>query len=220
VNPRDFVNALCDLDFENVFNPYSSHCSVHDLPNAAKLRKLALLEMLNEASQREIDSLWIGRDLGYRGGRRTGVALTDDVHLNAYASRWGISIKRPTKGLPVGERTAAVIWSVLALIETPVVLWNVFPLHPHESGEPFSNRSHNSCEGKVGEEFLVAMLMMLKPKRIVAIGNDAARVALRIAGSCEVFHIRHPSYGGQTEFLQQVKSLYGISDHGPQAHLL
>lgn len=213
MKPRDFVNALCDLNFENVFNPYSSRCPVHDLPNAAKLRKLALLEMLNEASQREIDSLWIGRDLGYRGGRRTGIALTDDVHLSAYASRWGISIERPTKGLPVVERTAAVIWSVLALIETPVVLWNVFPLHPHESGDPFSNRSHNSREGKVGEEFLVGMLMMLRPKRIVAIGNDATRVALRIASYCDVFNVRHPSYGGQTEFLRKVGSLYGISNH-------
>ncbi len=176
--------------------------------------------MLNAAVQSEVDSLWIGRDLGYRGGRRTGIALTDDVHLNSYASRWGIVIERPTKGPPVGERTAAVIWSVLTLIDTPIVLWNVFPLHPHESGVPFSNRTHNSREGRAGEDFLAALLIMLKPKRLVAIGNDAARVALRNAGSREVFNVRHPSYGGQTEFLQQVRSLYGVSNHSRQGRLL
>lgn len=220
MTPREFVNALCALNFADTFNPYSNQCPVHDLPRAADLREQALLSMLNAAVQSEVDSLWIGRDLGYRGGRRTGIALTDDVHLSSYANRWDIAIERPTKGPPVGERTAAVIWSVLTLIKAPIVLWNVFPLHPHESGDPFSNRAHNSREGKVGEDFLAALLIMLKPKRLVAIGNDAARVALRIAGSHEVFNVRHPSYGGQTEFLQQVRSLYGISDHGGQGRLL
>lgn len=212
MKPREFVDALCDLDIEEVFNPYSSQCPVYDLPHAPGMRKRALLATLNEASQREVDSLWIGRDLGYRGGRRTGLALTDDMHLQSYASRWGITIQRPTKGPPIGERTAAVIWSVLALIKPSIVLWNVFPLHPHERGNPFSNRAHNSQEGKIGEEFLAELLLMLKPKRLVAIGNDAARVALRIAGAQEVFKVRHPSYGGQTKFVQQVRLLYGISD--------
>ena len=220
MTPREFVNALCALDFTDTFNPYSNQCPVHDLSRAAYIRKQTLLSMLNAALQSEVDSLWIGRDLGYRGGRRTGIALTDDVHLNSCASRWGIAIKRPTKGPPVCERTAAVIWRVLTLIKTPIVLWNVFPLHPHESGDPFSNRAHNSREGKAGEDFLAALLRMLKPKRLVAIGNDATRVALRIADSCEVFNVRHPSYGGQTEFLQQIISLYDISSHGRQDRLL
>lgn len=206
------MNALCDLDFEDAFNPYSSRCPVYDLSNAPILRKQALLLLLNEAGQREIDSLWIGRDLGYRGGRRTGIALTDDVNFQSYAGRWGITIQRPTKGPPIAERTAAVIWSVLTFIKPATVLWNVFPLHPHEHGNPFSNRPHTHQEGKVGEDFLSALLLMLKPRRLVAIGNDAAHAALRIAGYQEVFKVRHPSYGGQTEFVQQMRSLYRISD--------
>ena len=220
MNTTEFVNALCDLNFEDVFNPYSNQCPVYDLPHAANLRKRTLLAMLNEAAQCEVDSLWIGRDLGYRGGRRTGIALTDDVHLKLYANRWGIEIQRPTKGPPIGERTATVIWSVLALVKPSIVLWNVFPLHPHERGNPFSNRAHNSLEGKIGEEFLAALLLMLKPARLIAIGNDAANVALRIAGTREVFKVRHPSYGGQTEFLQQIRSLYYVSTKTTQGRLL
>ncbi len=211
MSPKKFVNALSDLNFEDTFNPYSSQCPVHDLPHAAPLRKRTLLAILTEAAQRDVDSLWIGRDLGYRGGRRTGLALTDDMHLDLYANRWGLEVQRPTKGPPIEERTAAVIWSVLAPVPSSIVLWNVFPLHPHERGNPFSNRAHNSSEGKIGEEFLAALLVMLRPTRLIAIGNDAARVALRIAGTREVCKVRHPSYGGQTEFLQQIRALYKVS---------
>ena len=211
MSPKAFVSALSDLNFEDTFNPYSSQCPVYDRSHAATLRRRTLLAMLNEAAQRDVDSIWIGRDLGYRGGRRTGLALTDDMHLNLYANRWGIEVQRPTKGPPIGERTAAVIWSVLASVPSSILLWNVFPLHPHERGNPFSNRAHNSSEGKIGEEFLAALLLMLKPARLIAIGNDAARVALRLAGAREVFRVRHPSYGGQTKFLEQIRALYNVS---------
>ncbi|WP_354200651.1 uracil-DNA glycosylase [Bradyrhizobium sp. JR4.1] len=164
--------------------------------------------MLEAATKSEVDSLWVGRDLGYRGGRRTGLALTDDVHMDLHARRWNLSITRPTKGQAVSERTAAVIWSVLDSIASPVFLWNVFPLHPHEPEEPFSNRSHNAKERAAGEEILADLVRLLAPKRIIAIGNDAARSAARISRNQLTIQVRHPSYGGQTEFLTQIKGLY------------
>jgi uracil-DNA glycosylase len=87
-------------------------------------------------------------------------------------------------------------------------LWNVFPLHPHEAGEPFSNRSHNARERAAGEDVLAELIELLAPKRIIAIGNDAARSAGRVSPNKEAIQVRHPSYGGQTEFLAQMKTLY------------
>ncbi|HLQ12532.1 MAG TPA: uracil-DNA glycosylase [Steroidobacteraceae bacterium] len=110
----------------------------------------------------------------------------------------------------MAERTAAIAWSVLTLIDEPIFLWNVFPLHPHVHGDPFSNRTHNGREGRVGEDFLANLLEMLKPRRMIAIGNDAARVALHVASSQDVLAVRHPSYGGQSQFLSQVKAAYGV----------
>ena len=156
--------------------------------------------MLQSATKTEIDAIWIGRDLGYRGGRRTGLALTDDVHIHAHAERWGVSVERPTKGKAVAERTAAVIWRILSQIECSIFLWNVFPLHPHVSHEPFSNRSHNSRERRAGEEVLFQLMPLLKPRRLIAIGNDAALTACRLADRHEVAQVRHPSYGGQAKF--------------------
>ena len=210
MNPVQFVKELKALDFENTFNPYSHRCSVHDLDDAPERRLQMLQSMLEVAARQDIDSIWIGRDLGYRGGRRTGLALTDDMHIHEYAARWGLSIQRPTKGDLAAEKTAAVIWSVLSQIEVSVFLWNVFPLHPHEPGNPFSNRSHNSIERKTGEKFLSQLILLLKPHRLVAIGNDAARTVHRLRCQYSVVQVRHPSYGGQTQFLTQMCELYNL----------
>jgi len=189
------------------------------LDDAPKRRSSTLQALLEAATKSALDAIWIGRDLGYRGGRRTGLAFTDDVHIYAHAKRWGISVERPTRGDVIAERTAAVIWSMLSQIEASIFLWNVFPLHPHESHDPFSNRSHNSHERRVGEEILFQLILLLKPRRLIAIGNDAARTAYRLADSHQVIQVRHPSYGGKTQFLKQIKELYTLQDSQSQTSL-
>jgi hypothetical protein len=219
MTPTEFVNSIQELKFENVFNPYADRCSVHDVIDAPSRRAAALLELLEAAVDTEVDAFWIGRDLGYRGGRRTGLALTDDVHLAVHALRWNVSIERATTGSLVAERTAAVIWSMLALVPAAVFLWNVFPFHPHEPGDPFSNRSHRPDERAVGEQLLAQLIVMLRPRRLVAIGNDAAKAAHRLGGETEIIQVRHPSYGGQRDFVNQVECLYGVHRDTGQLNL-
>lgn len=215
--PKSFVAALAETHLPSVFNPYSDICRVHDRKDAAKLRRGNLERFLNAAIDKHVDTMWIARDLGYRGGRRTGVPLTDEVHLDrAGALLGGIPFDRATEGPPVAERTAAIIYRVLAAIGTPTVLWNIFPLHPHERNDPFSNRCHTRQEREKTAPLLHALIALIRPRRILAIGRDA-HLAL---GDLDlpVIPVRHPSYGGQAEFIAGVYHLYGVdTDTGAQS---
>jgi uracil-DNA glycosylase len=219
MKPARFVTELSALEFDNAFNPYSDRCTAFDCDDAPAQRAQVLTDILDAAISVEVDAIWVGRDLGYRGGRRTGLALTDDVHVEAHVERWGVSAPRATRGHAVAERTAAVIWDVLSQIEEAIFLWNVFPLHPHEPGDPFSNRSHNAKERRAGEEILRELILLLRPKRLVAIGNNAAASLRRHEDICAVMQVRHPSYGGQNEFLSKVRNMYGVQHQRFQQEL-
>lgn len=208
MSSKDIMNAIKLMEFKNTFNPYFERCPVYDADEAPELRRYYLAEMLERAAAAELDAMWVGRDLGYRGGRRTGLALTDDVHFSHHLTRWDIEPQRPTFGDPVAERTAAAIWNILLRIDAPIFLWNVFPLHPFDEGDPFSNRTHNAPERKAGADILVKIVDYIKPRRIIAIGNDAYKVLSAAFTDYQVCKVRHPSYGGQNEFLGSMKVLY------------
>jgi uracil-DNA glycosylase len=215
--PQAFADALATMSLKSVFNPYSDCCPLHDREDAALVRKRNLVLCLEAALEVQADTIWIARDLGYRGGRRTGVPLTDEVHLASAGSLLGgIPLDRATRGPVVAERTAAVVWRVLARIGAPVVLWNVFPLHPHETDDPLSNRCHSRTERDATWPFLVALIDMIAPRRIVAIGREAGLALADI--EVPVITVRHPSYGGQTEFISSVNAIYGL-DHKDGPHL-
>jgi uracil-DNA glycosylase len=218
MTPKSFVSALAAANLPSVFNPWRDRCSLHDRRDAAVRRRANLQGVITAALDARVETIWIARDLGYRGGRRTGVPLTDEVHLtHAAALMGGISLERATEGPVIAERTAAIVWQVLSRIGQPVMLWNVFPFHPHEAGDPMSNRCHTRAEREATWPLLQALVSMLQPKRIVAIGRDAylALDGLDIPTTA----IRHPSYGGQREFIDGMFDLYGIANTPPAPEL-
>ena len=210
IGPDRILGALREMKFPNTFNPYVEQCEVYDKADAPQLRARLLREILGAASDVDIDSIWIGRDLGHRGGRRTGLALTDDFRFSDHTRRWGIEIDRPTEGRILRERTAGVVWEMLENVKDHVFLWNVFPLHPFPDDDVFKNRPHSAVERKAGQRLLLMLFALLRPRRVVAVGNDAARALGNIVGDRDICHVRHPSYGGENVFRAQIAALYGI----------
>ncbi len=209
MTPSEFVVSLEKMDLPSVFNPWSDQCAVHDKENASATRRENLRLTIEAAIGNGAETMWVARDLGYRGGRRTGIPLTDDVHLDkASTLLGGINLKRATIGPVVAERTAAVIWRVLSTIDQPVMLWNVFPFHPHQEDDAFSNRCHTKNERDATWSVLEALIDLIKPLRIVTIGRDAS-IALEALGA-EICPVRHPSYGGQREFIEGINAIYQI----------
>lgn len=209
LSASSFVDRMASLTFDNSFNPYRDEDADHDLPGAAATRRDNLRKVIDASLDTGVDSMWIARDLGYRGGRRTGLALTDEMHLGAHAAMMGIDeLARSTGGPAVSERTAGVVWDMLAAVDRKVFLWNVFPLHPHDAGAPMSNRNHKRSERHATRFLMEWLVDALRPRQLVAIGRDAqaALADLGFDAAC----VRHPSYGGQPEFIQGVSDLYSI----------
>lgn len=202
-----FLRALKGCSFPSVFNPYTDHCAAFDVQAAPKIRERNLLTLM-EAMDGSVGSIWFGRDLGYLGGRRTGLALTDEAHLKDVEIVYGaVGLARATKGAPVAERTATTSWQVLRQLPNPPFLWNIFPFHPHAIDVQQMNRCHTRKERRACSDVLNLLLEWAPNAKLVAIGNDAA-LGLREAGLEHVL-IRHPSYGGTADFIAGMSDFYG-----------
>lgn len=204
---EEFVGAVAALRMDGCFNPYADRYDPFDLEDAPLLRRSNLRHVLGAAAETGVADIWIGLELGHNGGRRTGLAMTDDGHLHAHGARFGVAdrLRPATKAGPSKEMTAGIVWEALTGIERSVFLWNVVPVHPHRQSEPLSNRRHTTTEREVCLPHLHALLDLLRPRRIVTVGNDAS-TALKQCGYPHV-PVRHPAFGGKRQFLEQVAAL-------------
>jgi uracil-DNA glycosylase len=207
---NDFVEALAAFHLPNVFNPYMDACPEHDYDGSPMIRRNNLVAALEGALQVGVETMWFGRDLGYRGGRRTGLALTDEAHLDLVRSTYqAMPVEQATTTGPVAERTAREVWRMVRQLSHPPFLWNVFPFHPHEPDDPMSNRCHTTQEARACEDIIVTLLNWIKPRKAVALGKEAQKALMRL-GWTNVY-VRHPRYGGQAEFISCIRALYGLS---------
>ncbi|KPQ24581.1 MAG: Uracil DNA glycosylase superfamily [Halomonas sp. HL-48] len=204
-----FLENLAAFKSARVFNPWSSNCEEVDNENSFDVRLKNLHTVLRACADANEVDLWIGRDLGWRGGRRTGVALVDEATLVDYASSINASgLTKATVGPAMKERTATEIHLARKRVSRKIFFWNVFPFHPHEDNKPHSNRMHTRAERDLGLSFLNNILELLPIRRALAIGNDATRAVQKI--DLEFYSVRHPSYGGQQDFHRQVDAHYGL----------
>lgn len=212
----DFVAKLSEVRLPNVFNPYHDICEIYDNSDANLKRKANLSVSLNAAIELNVRTIWVARDLGYRGGRRTGLALTDEAHIQEHSRLLGgVKLHRTTRGPLVKERTSTVIWRMLMQINQPVFLWNAFPLHPHETDNPMTNRCHTSAERNVMSWALHDLIEILKPDQVFTIGGDARKCLDNM--EIESVAFRHPSYGGQTQFIKEVERAYALDNECPKS---
>jgi uracil-DNA glycosylase len=124
---------------------------------------------------------------------------------------------RATVGPVATERTAGIVWEMLRALNRPIFLWNVFPLHPHAAGDHLTNRCHTRRERQACRPILLNLIELIQPNAIVAIGNDA-EVGLRELG-ISAARVRHPSYGGKSDFVSGLARIYGVADPQKQASL-
>lgn len=183
-------------------NPYrdADEDPALDVAGAAAIRRRNLTAYL--AERRRARLLLVAEAMGYRGGRFSGMALTSERQLAAWGPPFAASSTRPGGWT---EASATIVHGAIADREHDVVLWNAVPAHPHRPGSPLSNRTPTVAEVRAGAPFTMAVLELVRPQRVVAVG----RVAERLLGSHAHACIRHPAQGGATAFRQGLDEVLG-----------
>jgi uracil-DNA glycosylase len=162
---RTFVSDLAHAEIGSTFNQYGA---------SPLLRARLAVYLALRASAR---ILLVGEAAGYRGARVSGIPFTSERLLS---------------GHPPAEATSTVVNDVLRElgVEHEVLLWNLVPTHPHEPGNPESNRRPTRDEVEAARPFLQRLA---RGRRIVPVGRLAHA---ELGGP----YVRHPSHGGAREF--------------------
>ena len=156
--------------------------------------------------------LLVGEALGYKGGRNTGVPFSSsklyrDVEHPFLQSLAGKLRFGQHKDQQDGEATANIVWQYLGGKQQLPLFWNAFPFHPHIKGKPSSNRKPRAGEVEEGAELLRQLVDIFRPEPIAGVGREGHRIAGKLFPDREVTYIRHPSYGGKTDFIKGMDQL-------------
>lgn len=180
-----------------------------DGPAGAAQRRHNLRLALADGVARGPQLLLIGEAPGYLGCRRSGIPFTSVplllggiAELDQFGTARGYAAAEPAER-PRHEITASVVYRELAALRCYAVGWNAAPLHPHQAGNPQSNRTPRAAELAEGLPLLAAFLTLFPAVPVAAMGRLAAQQLQRLNVAHRV--LRHPAQGGATLFRQQLR---------------
>lgn len=198
-------------------NPYRDSLPGVEHPQAASIRQQNLQAYLEHFKHKPA-TLILGEAPGWRGCRFSGVAFTCEAQLTSGELPFRgkrSSLADPLHGLDGNpglkahslatgyrEASAAIFWRCLLPYAQDFLVWNIFPFHPHQPGEPLTNRRPVISEGIAHIQFLEKVIERLQPVDILAVGRYSQAILWR--SSIPHHPIRHPSYGGARQFETQV----------------
>ena len=147
--------------------------------------------------------LLVGEAPGYKGCKITGIPFTSGKVIENVRHPVLSGIKgNLTLSKIESENTATMVWNYLATKSSTPLFWNSFPYHPHPEGYEHKNRAPTNEEIEFGVKFLHALNIIYKPEVIAGIGYSGVDCAKRAFPDMEINYIRHPSFGGKSEFIE------------------
>jgi len=140
----------------------------------------------------------VGEAPSWRGCRFSGIAFTAESLL--LDPDFPLDGRRTSafRDRPLSEASATIVWGCLAEHFPRFLLWNALPLHPHQPGEPLSNRTPRRSEVAEYGAVLSGVLERVGAEVVVAVGRTAER-SLDDLG-IDATYVRHPSHGGARAF--------------------
>ncbi len=200
-----FVHALATTQVPaHLFNQYAPG-SPHNAVRRANLRRY-----LEEMASRSPEVLLVGEAPGYRGCRLSGIPFTSEAIMLAGIPAHGVLGKaqgyRKTAEWPrpAREQTATIVWEAITALPRLPLLWNIVPFHPHQPGQPWSNRRPRAAEIELGVPFLLQLVELFGIQHIVAVGRTAAKVLQQLGLPHHA--VRHPAHGGKRDFVRGLQA--------------
>ena len=187
-----------------LFNPYSSANPAVELQESAQIRRNNLQSYFSSFNIPP-RFLVVGEAPGWRGCRFSGIPFTSECQL--------VSQKLPFGGSPTSlslrlysEQSASIFWDTMRPYHPIFLVWNSLPLHPHQPGNPLSNRRASRKEFFELRSILSCTVDILHPESILAVGQSARSTLARLGLEC--CHVRHPAHGGAVKFKSGVQSFF------------
>lgn len=206
-----------------LFNPWHDRCEGDTALNSAEARILRLAQHL--ACKPKV--LVLGEASGYQGMRRSGMAFTSEFQLlNGKVPRVPAPAGRLTeRDNPYVEPSATIVWRTLRELglQDEAVLWNALPMHPfkpvaHKSGEVLTrhqevtqfdtNRTPTKDELVLGGDAMRILVQAFPRAKVVAVGRSCEKLLALLGIQCAA-QIRHPAYGGATDFARGLAAVAG-----------
>ncbi len=187
-----------------LFNQYTNNELATDLPNGDHIRRKNLLGYLRSFYERP-SILVVGEAPGWRGCRFSGVPFTSESQLSRDALPFD-GQQSSLRTSPYEESTATIFWRQLLPYHPRFIAWNALPYHPHKQGNSLSNRTPNQQEISAYADLLSALVQLLKPNQIIAVGRSAEH-AMGIM-QMPAIYIRHPAHGGASSFRTGIQHLF------------
>ena len=199
----DFIERLARVPTApDAYNPYGAGDNPYNALRRANLRRY-----LEDVAARDAKIVLIAEAPGYRGMRVTGLpmvsrrVLREGVPALAMfgTGRGYQDVPEPGFEAIQSEQTSTILWSILPELGIVPLVWAAFPLHPHQPGNPLSNRKPRAAEVKVGEPFVRELLGLFAPRKVIAVGNVGHGLLTAMGVPCA--KIRHPAQGGKNDFV-------------------
>lgn len=230
---RFFQEWLASLTFAThplVWNPWRDYDERYDRSPEAPRQRLQQLESYLRPRLGKARYMVIAEAMGYQGGHFSGIAMTCERMLLGHhpavspeeilPDAWfgqGDALRtsnpnspyieqRTQRELGFNEPTDTVVWSAIkenGLHPNDVLLWNIFPFHPHQEGQLLTNRTPTEEELLWGWQYTEMLLSLHGECLIFAVGKKAQQV-LQSFGR-EAIGLRHPANGGATAYKEGFK---------------
>jgi len=157
--------------------------------------------------------LLVGEALGFKGGKLTGIPFSSGQVFDRFDHPFLQQIRKNiTLNNIESENTATIVWEYLTKRQITPLCWNAFPFHPHPKGYKLKNRAPSTKEIASGARYLKSLHSIFQIDTIIGVGNKGKYCAKKAFPDKEILSVRHPSYGGKSDFIQGLDRFLAVAD--------